>query len=210
MPDLVPHAVLQSDNILGLELSELLADVRRRAGLSPRTLAAASGTSAPTLRAYEHGTKEPSWSVARRIVRAAGFDLDLSVVAAGRSRTSDEMFKLELDRLIAAHLIADPGTVLTVARRNLARARVERPVHEQGWISEWENIIEQPLLAIVSLLLADDAESLYLKQTSPFAGVLTQDERLQAMQRVQARRRRAPFHLPGRYHRPRLEDRGRT
>ncbi len=173
-----------------MELSELLADVRSRAGLSLRALAAASGTSAPTLHAYEHGTKEPSLSVARRIVRAAGFDLDLSVAVAGRSRTSDEMFKLELDRLIAEHLIADPGAVLTVARRNLARARAERPVHEQGSISEWENIIEQPLIAIVSLLLADDAESLHLKQTSPFAGVLTQDERAQAMQRVQVRRGR--------------------
>ncbi len=174
-----------------MELSELLADVRRRAGLSLRALAAASGTSAPTLHAYEHGTKEPSLSVARRIARAAGFDLDLRVAVAGtRTPTSDEAFKLELDRLIAEHLIVNPKAVLAVARRNLSRARVERPVHEQGWISEWEHIIEQPLLTIVSLLLADDPESLHLKQTSPFAGVLSQDERLQAMKRVRASRAR--------------------
>lgn len=184
--------VLQSDNMRRMELNELLADVRRRAGLSLRALAAAAGTSAPTLHAYEHGTKEPSLSVARRIVRAAGFDLDVRLAATGRGRgpTSDEAFKLELDRLIAEHLIDNPRAVLAVARRNLDRARVERPVHEQGWISEWETILGQPLIAIVGLLLADDAESLHLKQTSPFAGVLSQAERVQAMERVRARRSR--------------------
>ena len=99
-------------------------------------------------------------------------------------------FALPIDRVIAEHLIADPAAVLSVGRRNLARARAERPVQEQGWITEWEHVIEQPTLAIVSLLLADDTESLHLKQTSPFAGVISQDERLQAMQRVQARRPR--------------------
>jgi transcriptional regulator with XRE-family HTH domain len=174
-----------------MELSELLVDVRRRAGLSLRALAAASGTSAPTLHAYEHGTKEPSLSVARRIARAAGFDLDLRLAVSGsRTSSSDEAFKLELDRLIAEHLIVDPGAVLAVARRNLSRSRIERPVHEQGWISEWEHIIEQPVLTIISLLLANDPGSLHLKQASPFAGVLSQDERLQAMKRVRASRTR--------------------
>jgi transcriptional regulator with XRE-family HTH domain len=174
-----------------MELGELLADVRRRAGLSLRALAAASGTSAPTLHAYEHGTKEPSLSVARRITRAAGYDLDLRLAVVGsRARTSDDAFKLELDRFIAEHLITDPGAVLAVARRNLSRARQERPVQEQGWVAEWEHIVEQPLLAIVSLLLADDPESLHLKQTSPFAGVLSQDERLQAMERARGSRTR--------------------
>jgi hypothetical protein len=75
-------------------------------------------------------------SVARRIARAAGFDLDLRLAVAGsRTPKTDEAFKLELDRLIAEHLIADPGAVLAVARRNLSRSRVERPIHEQGWIS---------------------------------------------------------------------------
>lgn len=169
----------------------MLTEARGRAGLSLRALAAASGTSAPTLHAYEHGAKEPSLPVARRIARAAGFDLDvrLEVAGANRSQSSDELFKLELDRLIAEHLIAAPAEVLDVARRNLARARLERPVQEQAWISEWESIIVQPLIDIVTLLLAGDPESLHLKQTAPFAGVLSETDRLQAMQRARNRRR---------------------
>jgi hypothetical protein len=61
--------------------------------------------------------------------------------------------------------------------------------HEQQWIAQWESTIELPLLELVELLLADDAESLHLKQTSPFAGVLSQEERVQAMERMRSRRR---------------------
>ena len=184
-------SVLQSDNVADVELSVALTEARKRAGLTLRALAAASGTSAPTLHAYEHGAKEPSLSVARRIARAAGFDLDvdLTVVGSRREPTADEAFKLELDRLIAEHLLADPDSVLSVARRNLTRARVERPAQEQGWVAEWEAIIERPLLEIISLLLAVDPESLHLKQTSPFAGVLQQDERVRAMERTRNQRR---------------------
>jgi transcriptional regulator with XRE-family HTH domain len=175
-----------------MEFGELLAEARQRAGLTLRALAAASGTSAATLHAYEHGAKEPSLVVARRIARAAGFGLDVELAVGDPQRppTTDELFKLELDRLIAERLIADPALVLGIARRNLARARLERPTHEQGWIHEWDDIIEGPLLDLVSLLLATDANAIHLKQMSPFAGTLSQDERVDAMARARGRRGR--------------------
>ena len=184
-------AVVRSDNMHPVNLSDVLAEARKRAGLSFRSLAAVSGTSASTLHAYEHGLKEPSVSVARRIIRAAGFDLDLKLAVEGQVRglTSNEIFKLELDRMIAEHLIADPHRVLAIARQNLVRAKADRPIHEQPWIAQWESTIELPLLELVELLLADDAESLHLKQTSPFVGVLSQEERVLASERMRNRRR---------------------
>jgi transcriptional regulator with XRE-family HTH domain len=56
---------------------------RGRAGLSLRQLARLAGTSHSTLSAYESGDKVPTVATLDRIVRAAGFalDLDLSPVA---------------------------------------------------------------------------------------------------------------------------------
>src|SRR5215472_3662079 len=55
----------------------LLERARRLAGLTRAELARRSGASRPTLAAYAAGTKSPNLSTAERIVRAAGFDLDL-------------------------------------------------------------------------------------------------------------------------------------
>ena len=55
----------------------LLEQARRLAGLSRSELARRAGASRPTLAAYAAGTKSPNLTSAVRIVRAAGFDLDL-------------------------------------------------------------------------------------------------------------------------------------
>lgn len=46
--------------------------------MSQAELAVRSGTSRPTLSAYEHGRKSPTLATAERIVAAAGFDLTLT------------------------------------------------------------------------------------------------------------------------------------
>lgn len=56
----------------------ILGQARAAAGLSQAALAERSGTSRPTLSAYEHGRKSPKLDTAQRILRAAGFDLVLS------------------------------------------------------------------------------------------------------------------------------------
>jgi len=58
----------------------LLRRARDRAGLSLRELAARAGTSHATLSAYETGRKVPSVATLERILRAAGFALDLELV----------------------------------------------------------------------------------------------------------------------------------
>lgn len=56
-----------------------LRRVRTRAGLSLRQLARRAGTSHSTLAAYESGRVTPGVETIDRIVRAAGFALDLEV-----------------------------------------------------------------------------------------------------------------------------------
>jgi DNA-binding XRE family transcriptional regulator len=60
-----------------MEEKSLIARARALTGLSQDDLARRSGTSRPTLSAYERGRKSPSLSTAVRILSAAGFRLAL-------------------------------------------------------------------------------------------------------------------------------------
>lgn len=56
----------------------LLEAARLSRGLTQEAVARRSGTSQPTLSAYERGTKSPTVNVARRILNVLGFDLGLT------------------------------------------------------------------------------------------------------------------------------------
>jgi transcriptional regulator with XRE-family HTH domain len=60
--------------------ARLLREARGRSGLGLRELAARAGTSHSTLSAYENGAKTPSVATLERILRAAGFALDVDLV----------------------------------------------------------------------------------------------------------------------------------
>lgn len=62
-----------------MDAAEVLRAVRRRAGLTLRTLAQRAKTSHSTLAAYEAGRKIPSVETLDRIVRSAGFGLDVEL-----------------------------------------------------------------------------------------------------------------------------------
>jgi len=70
----------------------VIKQARKAAGLSQDALARRTGTSRPTLSAYEHHRKSPTLATAARIVAASGFDLTITrqiefrQVAAHRGR----------------------------------------------------------------------------------------------------------------------------
>jgi transcriptional regulator with XRE-family HTH domain len=62
-----------------VDASVTLRRARLRSGLSLRALAARADTSHSTLSAYESGRKVPTVETLDRIVRAAGFELDVDL-----------------------------------------------------------------------------------------------------------------------------------
>lgn len=56
----------------------VIRQARDEAGLSQAALSQISGTSRPTLSAYEHDRKSPTLATAARIVAAAGYDLAIT------------------------------------------------------------------------------------------------------------------------------------
>jgi transcriptional regulator with XRE-family HTH domain len=164
------------------EAAALVLAARLEAGLSQHALAELAGTSGATIAAYELGTKEPRLSTLRRIVEAAGMELEwrCSPVADATDAglTREDRRSLALHRAIAARLLADPATVIAKAHKNL---RVTRRANTDGsadpWFDEWERRLAGPVAGVVEVLVSHDQEARDLRQVTPFAGVLTDDER---------------------------------
>jgi transcriptional regulator with XRE-family HTH domain len=62
-----------------MHAASIIRTTRQRAGLSLRALARRAGTSHATLAAYEAGRKVPSVETLDRIVRSAGYELEIGV-----------------------------------------------------------------------------------------------------------------------------------
>ncbi len=117
-------------------------------------------------------------------------------VEALRTRTQrltrDQNRSLWLGYAIAGKVVADPSRVLEKARRNLAR--LER-VHSSGassrWLAEWERLLDGPVEGVLETLTSRTPRARELRQNSPFAGVLSEQERREALAGFSAARRKS-------------------
>lgn len=108
-------------------------------------------------------------------------------IEQARSRTQaltrDQRRSLWLGHAIAGKLVADPESVLTLARDNLERLRSQ---HTRGqasrWLGEWDRLLDGPVERILETLTSATPRARELRQNSPFAGVLTEQERAQVLQ----------------------------
>jgi hypothetical protein len=92
---------------------------------------------------------------------------------------------LALHEAVADKLVASPE-LLGVARSNLARWLAHRPT---AALREWQTLLdERSIDQIVLLLRSDDETARRMRQSSPFAGVLSAGERLAILQQYDARR----------------------
>ena len=79
---------------------------------------------------------------------------------------------LMMHRIIAARLRARPE-MMAVARANMARWNCP----ERGWWQEWSAILSsQTVEEIACLIERGDEEACRLRQSAPFAGILTPKE----------------------------------
>ena len=95
--------------------------------------------------------------------------------------SADQRRSLYLAYAVAGKLVQDPGLV-DVARQNLERMRDR---HTRGrpaqWLRQWQELLDGPLDQLLMALTSPSQRSRELRQNSPFAGVLTDAERLAAL-----------------------------
>jgi transcriptional regulator with XRE-family HTH domain len=90
---------------MAISASRLVAEARRRAGLSQAALAARAGTAQSAVARIESGKSAPSVETLERLVRAAGFTLVSSLAPVAAEDAVIAAYAADVDRsLIRANL----------------------------------------------------------------------------------------------------------
>lgn len=100
--------------------ANLIKLARRDAGLSQRELARAAGTSQGAIAAYESGQRSPTLETLARIVRAAGRDLRIQVVAYDDHDDAMAAYEASLSEETRAALQRERTRLRAQARRERA------------------------------------------------------------------------------------------
>jgi hypothetical protein len=87
-----------------------------------------------------------------------------------------EARSLAMHALIARKIELDPG-LLDIASRNIQRWRDRWKQEAPSWLNEWQELLKQPWRQIAALITEPSEHAARLRQSSPFAGVLTNEER---------------------------------
>lgn len=93
---------------------------------------------------------------------------------------------LAFDRLIAEKIRANP-LLLTKAQDNLHRWMKTCSARVQPVLLEWQKEINGPVNRLMKLLVATDERAVRMRQSSPFAGILTSVERNQIIKEFKVR-----------------------
>ena len=105
-------------------------------------------------------------------------------IVSGHRRIDER--SLALHRAIADKLREQPE-LLQIARDNIVRWRVTAG-RSLPYLDEWQRLFESPLDQLLSAIESDEERMTALRQSSPFAGVLTPHERWAIYERFPATR----------------------
>ena len=128
----------------------------------------------------------------RKIAEVIGVSPSVSQRLLEKARESrphllrrEDRVSYELHRAVAAKVTVDPEPVLRKARTNLLRmASHTRDAYAQGWVAEWDELVNGDINRLVESMLRPDERGIDLRQMTPFAGVLSQEERLVAIHKA--------------------------
>lgn len=87
-----------------------------------------------------------------------------------------EARSLAMHAVIAAKLMRDPD-LLEKPRENIERWSVRSGKNPPRWIEQWRHILTRPYGEIAAFITDPSEEAARLRQSSPFAGMLTNEER---------------------------------
>lgn len=76
-----------------------------------------------------------------------------------------------------AHKIEREPSLLDIPRKNLERWRAQWPNKPPRWWREWRALLQRPWPEIAALITEPSENAARLRQSTPFAGVLTDPER---------------------------------
>ncbi len=87
-----------------------------------------------------------------------------------------EARSLAMHTVIARKIERDP-TLLAIAHRNIERWNARWKERPPAWLKEWEEVLRQPWRQIAAVITEPSEHGARVRQSSPFAGILTNEER---------------------------------
>jgi transcriptional regulator with XRE-family HTH domain len=147
--------------------------MRTQVGLTQHALAARAGTAQSTIAAYESGRKSPTLRTLEKTARAVGLEMHVTFTPL---MTREDRRSLAFHRAIADRLREEPERVLDCARRQLRLLARSHP-HAARMLRRWRCWLGLPVAELISRMLDPGLDARDMRQVSPFAGVLTAQER---------------------------------
>lgn len=93
--------------------------------------------------------------------------------------TRDQLRTLWLHRAVAGYVARDPIETLRFAMENAGRRLAQGPASGSAhWLRRWLRLIDQGPESVMEALTSTSNASRELRQNSPFAGVMSEPERL--------------------------------
>ena len=124
----------------------------------------------------------------RRVLRS-----DVEAIRTRTDRLSrDERRSLWLGYATAAAIIAEPDRTIAEASRQLERMRSTARGQARSWLDEWQRLIAGPIDNVLAALVDRSLRGRELRQNSPFAGALDDDERTRVLGELETLRPRQP------------------
>lgn len=170
-------------------MTALIRERREHAGVSVRQLASRLQVSPATVQNYERA--EASGRIQLDTLVRALEALDASVTIrvspsrAGRLERREDRVALELHKKVAEHLLRDMEATLSTVRRVAASARPRVDPGTAELLDEWIRLADaRDLPGLLTAMTATDQRSIDMRQVGPFNGVLSHDERLDAIRRA--------------------------
>jgi excisionase family DNA binding protein len=104
---------------------------------------------------------------------------DVEAVAERTLRlTRDQRRSLWLAFAVAGKIVADPDATRMIVARNLSKMRGKARGRTVLWLDEWERLVEGPVPRLLSAMTSRSPHGRELRQNTPFAGVLSDAERM--------------------------------
>ncbi|MCO8129306.1 helix-turn-helix domain-containing protein [Acidimicrobiia bacterium EGI L10123] len=113
----------------------------------------------------------------RRVLRS---DVE-SLRARTDQPTRDQRRSLYLAFAVAGKVAADPSRAAEVGRRNIAKMRPVARGGAHALLDEWQRLLDGPVGELLVRLVDPSPHGRDMRQMTPFAGLLSEDERLRAL-----------------------------
>lgn len=97
---------------------------------------------------------------------------------------------LAFDRLIASKLRANPA-LIDRAKSNLSRWMQAADASAHPILRQWQTLLDGPMELLLATLESPEEHATQLRQSSPFCGILSREERTRIIQEFHSRESRA-------------------